>query len=146
MLSDLQTLARPTPPPSAPLQRISDALKDLSRFVLTTREHGAALEPIARQLERLCAGLPGPAELPATRFHPEDRVNPDARLVNARGTHPLVGSVNPISPPIELRGVDDQVVGDVEFDLRYEGNVGWVHGGFIAAGFDIRAAADRAAS
>ena len=142
MHPDLQTLSEATPAPSVPLQRIADALKRLSRFVLSTRDGPTILEPIAEGLDRVCAALPMASEPQAgepqaTRFHPEDLPKPNARLVNARGTHPLVGTVNPVAPPIDLHTKDDQVLGDVEFDLRFEGNVGWVHGGFIAAGFDI---------
>ncbi|MDG2306276.1 MAG: hotdog domain-containing protein [Candidatus Binatia bacterium] len=142
MHPDLQTLAEATPAPSAPLQRIADALKRLARFVLSTRDEGTILEPIAAELERVCAALPEASKpqggkRQATRFHPEDLPKPNARLVNARGTHPLVGTVNPVAPPIDLHARDYQVLGDVEFDLRFEGNVGWVHGGFVAAGFDI---------
>jgi acyl-coenzyme A thioesterase PaaI-like protein len=39
--------------------------------------------------------------------------------------------------PLSLRIEGERVVADVEFDARYEGNRGQVHGGFVAAGFDI---------
>jgi acyl-coenzyme A thioesterase PaaI-like protein len=43
---------------------------------------------------------------------------------------------NPFAPPIQLRIEGDKVVGRANFGLTFEGAVGTVHGGFVAATFD----------
>jgi hypothetical protein len=47
-----------------------------------------------------------------------------------------IGDYNPCFPRYELRCVDDQGEGAVEFPLLYEGPPGLVHGGFLAVFFD----------
>jgi acyl-coenzyme A thioesterase PaaI-like protein len=97
----------------------------------------ASIERAADCLDGLIEELEIADRGATTRFAtPLDR-DPDERLVNAQGRHPLLGSTHPIAPHIELRVEGDRTVGDVTFDIRFEGNEGWVHGGFVAAGFDI---------
>ena len=132
----LWRVARATPEPSVELARAGEALKDLTRWVLTVDSSDPRLAGAAREIERL-AGELGAAGAPATRYLDGVSELPEERLPNARGTHPLLGSTHPLAPPIALRVEGDRVLGDVNFDVRFEGNVGWVHGGFVAAGFDI---------
>jgi acyl-coenzyme A thioesterase PaaI-like protein len=49
---------------------------------------------------------------------------------------PLMGSLNPLAPPIAVSADGTRVTGEVTFSDAYEGPPGCVHGGFIAAGFD----------
>ena len=50
---------------------------------------------------------------------------------------PLVGYRNPVAPPIDrYRDAEDRAVCDVTLSTRYEGNVGWAHGGWVAAIWD----------
>lgn len=49
---------------------------------------------------------------------------------------PLIGSVNPLAPPIKLWVEDGTVRGSVEFGWAYQGPPGHAHGGLIAAAFD----------
>ncbi len=49
---------------------------------------------------------------------------------------PFTGRFSPLAPPIALRVEDDEVIGDVVYGRPYEGPPGFVHGGFIAGGFD----------
>jgi acyl-coenzyme A thioesterase PaaI-like protein len=49
---------------------------------------------------------------------------------------PLIGTANPLAPPIRLAVMGDKVEGRVIFGPPYEGPPGHVHGGFIAAAFD----------
>jgi acyl-coenzyme A thioesterase PaaI-like protein len=132
-LAGIERVARATPEPSAALLRIAQALRRLGCFVNTTADDAAALAPLARDLEALVEVLPGTAH--ASRFH--DVPGAGLPFPNPRGTHPLVGVVSPVAPPLVLRVEGERVVADVEFDVRYEGNRGQVHGGFVAAGFDI---------
>ena len=135
-LVEIERIARAVPAPSPPLERIAEAVRRLGRFVNTTTDTPETLEPIADELENVLADLPGDL-LPGgaareSRLHAED-----VGLYNPRGTHPLLGSINPVAPPLDMRAEGDRIVADTEFDVRFEGNKGWVHGGFVAAGFDI---------
>jgi acyl-coenzyme A thioesterase PaaI-like protein len=137
----VERLANATPAPSGALQRIGDAVRRLGCFATTARDDPDALEPIARGLEALLGRLPdGPGAdgaVAASRYQEAmDRMNP---LPNPRGTHPLLGCISPVAPPLHLRLEGERAVADVEFDVRFEGNEGWVHGGYVAAGFDIMA-------
>ncbi|MEN9506391.1 MAG: hypothetical protein RI958_2317 [Actinomycetota bacterium] len=49
---------------------------------------------------------------------------------------PIVGVINPLAAPVEVRIEGDSVIGEVTFGLAYEGPPGCVHGGTIAAAFD----------
>jgi acyl-coenzyme A thioesterase PaaI-like protein len=52
--------------------------------------------------------------------------------------HLLLGSANPLAPPLTAERYDDGTVrATVSYDLRYEGMPGWVHGGAIALAFDL---------
>ena len=132
-LAGIERVAHATPEPSPTLLRIARALRRLGCFVNTTEDDAEALAPVASELEALVARLPETAR--ASRFH--DAPEAGLPFPNPRGTHPLVGVVSPVAPPLVLRVEGERVVADVEFDARYEGNRGQVHGGFIAAGFDI---------
>jgi len=61
--------------------------------------------------------------------------------------HPFAGPANPLAPPLELFETDDGPAATVTYDHRHEGMPGKVHGGVLAAAFDLvlGAAAARAA-
>lgn len=135
-LAGLDELARATPPPSPAHERIARCVRSLGRFCVTTQETEPELERVARALESLIDELPGGEPEVTSRFEGGalDAARP---LANARGTHPLLGIANPVAPPLVLRVADGRIRADVEFGVCYEGNAGWVHGGYVAAGFDI---------
>jgi acyl-coenzyme A thioesterase PaaI-like protein len=132
----IERVARDTPPPSAALSRLGENMRRLSRWMLTA-DDDSSVERAASSLDALIQELSIDKTGPATRFTTPLDTDPDQRLVNAYGRHPLLGSTHPIAPHIQLRVEGDTTVGDVTFDVRFEGNEGWVHGGFVAAGFDI---------
>ena len=131
----IEELARGEPPASPVLERLGGELRRLSGWMLGERDEGE-LERAAAALEALERELSVGKEGPPTRFFGALGEGA-ALLANARGSHPLLGSANPLAPPIELRVEGERVLGDVTFDVRFEGNTGWVQGGFVAAGFDI---------
>jgi acyl-coenzyme A thioesterase PaaI-like protein len=49
---------------------------------------------------------------------------------------PILGTANPIAPPLQMTVNGDTVVGSATFSIVYEGPPGHVHGGVIAAVFD----------
>jgi acyl-coenzyme A thioesterase PaaI-like protein len=135
-IASIERVALATPPPPREFDRLGTALRDLSRWMLGA-EDAATIKRAADVLEALAGELGVEAHEPTTRFTSALDENSDQRLVNAWGKHPLLGSTHPLAPHIDLRVEGDIVVGDVTFDVRFEGNFGWVHGGFVAAGFDI---------
>ena len=132
----IERVSRATPPPSAAQARLGAAVRRLSRWMLVA-DDDATVTRAVDGLEQLLDELGVDEHGPTTRFTTPLAADPDQRLVNAQGRHPLLGSTHPIAPHIELRVEGDMTVGDVTFDVRFEGNQGWVHGGFVAAGFDI---------
>ena len=132
-LAGIERVANATPAPSEALVRVAHALRRLGCFLVTTPDDPAQLAALARDLEALLERLPPDAR--SSRF--QDAPGPDLPFPNARGTHPLVGVGSPVAPPVALSVEGGRVIADVEFDVRFEGNRGQVHGGFVAAGFDM---------
>jgi acyl-coenzyme A thioesterase PaaI-like protein len=134
-IQQIEALARAKPAAPPALTRLSKSVADLSRWMITTR-NDMQLERAAEALQALVGAL----EIPPQETSRYVDLAPDGNagpFVNQRSTHPLVGRSNPVSPAIDVRVVEQRVIGEVTFDARFEGNAGWVHGGFIAAGFDI---------
>ena len=67
-----------------------------------------------------------------------------AEAANAGDTHaffdrsPLIGNANPLAAPVRLAVEEDHVAGTATFGSAYEGPPGCVHGGVVAAAFDLR--------
>ncbi len=138
-LTQIERLIESTPTPSEALARIAKSVRRLARYANTVPDTAETLLPLAERLESLVEELPGEL-LPdgsqrRSRFH--DDMDPADYSANPRGTHPLMGTTNPVAPPLLLRVDGDRMLADVTFDTFYEGNLGWVQGGFIAAGFDL---------
>lgn len=124
--------------PDDPHRRVADALRRLThRSVVRQGDRRDEWSVLAEQLEAL---LEGPDPDPKTsRYDPDDIFDVEHQRVrpNSRGTHPLMGVANAVSPPL-LVGFDaDTVFADVVYDARHEGLYGFVQGGFIAAAFDL---------
>jgi acyl-coenzyme A thioesterase PaaI-like protein len=52
-------------------------------------------------------------------------------------THPIVGPGNPMAAPVAIEHTDEGVAATATYDQRYEGIPGCVHGGLLAAAFDV---------
>jgi len=109
------------------------------RLVETLVNNGAAghdLDRVAGELDRIA-----------------DQLAPTARASRYAGTaglslggegneavmesHTVTGPANPIAPFMTIDGSSDRVVGRVTYGHQYEGPPGCVHGGMLAAAFDI---------
>jgi len=79
-------------------------------------------------------------------------LGPDEALRFSTGTqaifehHPFVGPSNPLAPPMTLERGPAGAVATVTYDHRHEGMPGIVHGGVLAAAFDLVLAAAAAAA
>ena len=108
--------------------------------VTSTPPPGVLADAAARVDEvadRLGAVVPDDAE-PVARFAEFD-VAPDevASLAGAMPFDMVVGTCNPLAPPIELWFDPPVARGRVVFTPTYEGAPGCVHGAALAAAFDI---------
>ena len=115
--------------------RLAEAVRHLVDATLTAEAASSErLASVAEEVERIAAGLHGRDELGArpsgVRARPE--TNHDDYLPRS----PLVGVVSPLAPPIEYEERDGRLVGRGVFHGAYEGPPGFVHGGWIALGFD----------
>ncbi|HUP74314.1 MAG TPA: PaaI family thioesterase [Acidimicrobiales bacterium] len=127
--------------PADPHRRVADALRRLSHRSVVHQPNRDPFE-LAVLADRLEALLEGPEpEAAASRYDPTDMYDVQTQRVrpNSRGTHPLMGLANAVSPPLLVGFDDDGVFADVVYDARHEGLYGYVQGGFIAAAFDLMA-------
>ncbi len=120
--------------------RAADAARELLRWLVTAEAAEDEWARVADVLEALRAGLRAPAA--ASRYAREAAsvgaiAARSGFAPNVRSTHPLIGRANPLAPPIELRAEGERALGDVRFGPAHEGIPRCVHGGYIAAGFDI---------
>ena len=125
--------------PVDPHRRVADALRRLAhRSVVYEADRDVDhWTTLAERLEALLEGAD--PDVTASRYDPADfyQVVTDRVRPNSRGTHPIMGVANAISPPLLVGYDDDSVYADVVYDARHEGLFGFVQGGFIAAAFDL---------
>jgi len=95
----------------------------------TLNEVADRLEDIARTLGPIehMTRWPGPLGAP-------DEVHRDPLAFE---WHPLIGPSHPLAPPLKIERDGDHAVGTATFSQVYEGPPGAVHGGVIAAMFDV---------
>lgn len=88
--------------------------------------------------DELATEVPDDGTQPVGRFA-EESVGSDevATLTSAMPFDMVVGSCNPVAPPIEIWFDPPKAHGKVVFAPQYEGAPGCVHGAAIAAAFDI---------
>ncbi len=115
--------------------RLAEAVRHLVDATLTAEDASSGrLAIAAEEVERIAAELHGHGEL-------SDR--PSGVRARAEQSHddylprsPLVGAVSPLAPPIDYEYRDGRLYGRGVFHAAYEGPPGFVHGGWIALGFD----------
>ena len=120
--------------PGDPTNRVARALVRMATVAL---DKDTPADVAAALLAHVEAFESGDASKEATRYRPEDVPAGQKVRPNATGKHPLAGPANPVAPPILLQRDGDRAVGEVTYDLRFEGLPGLVQGGFIAAAFDL---------
>ncbi len=92
-------------------------------------------DTLAGELERY---VPEPGDEPTARFA-EESVPPDKvdTLASAMPFDVVIGSCNPLAPPITVEFDGDRAIGHTVFTAPYEGAPGCVHGAVLAGAFDI---------
>lgn len=137
----------PEGPPGRPWsgdgrEQLATAVRRLMELTVTSSPPASALADAARRVDELADRLEGsvPVEgpVPVGRFaaHPvgSDEVN---ALTSAMPFDMVIGSCNPLSPPVEIEFAPPLAIGRVVFSPTYEGAPGCVHGAALAGCFDI---------
>jgi acyl-coenzyme A thioesterase PaaI-like protein len=82
--------------------------------------------------------VPVPGAVPSARFaENEVRAGMAATLAAAMPFDMIIGSCNPVAPPIIVEFEPPKAIGKVLFTPPYEGAPGCVHGAALAGAFDI---------
>ncbi len=106
--------------------QLGDALRDLTSLAIGSEVPVDVLRSIAEDARRLSAML---AEQQRRLDEPSsvDDLHRGQRLFN-----PVVGSGNPVAPPMRVEVVDGAAIGSCTLDWRYEGPPTYAHGGISA--------------
>jgi hypothetical protein len=92
----------------------------------------------ARLADELAPYVPVPGAVPTARF--ADYEVEQGKAATMSGAMPfdmIVGSCNPVAPPITITFEPPKAIGRVDFTPQYEGAPGCVHGAALAGAFDI---------
>lgn len=113
---------------AAAARRIVAGLTASGADPATLDEVAAGLEAIAEVL----APHTATTRFPETGLH--GGVQADTRVWES---HPFIGPGHPLAPPIRIVRDGDRAVGSATFGHVYEGPPGCLHGGIVAAMFDM---------
>lgn len=106
--------------------RLGNAIRALMARAVDPDRAEAEQAALAEAVERLLDG----GDEPASRYNRTSHRD-------ALSTHPLLGAANPVAPPLRFVRDGDDAVARVSYPAVYEGIPGNVHGGHLAAGFDV---------
>ncbi|MFA5883003.1 MAG: PaaI family thioesterase [Acidimicrobiia bacterium] len=116
-------------------RRAADAARRIVAGLTATRADAATLAEVAAGLEAIAEVLD--PHTPTTRF-PETGlhggVQADSQVWES---HPFIGPGHPLAPPLRIVREGDRAVGTATFGHVYEGPPGCLHGGIVAAMFDM---------
>lgn len=115
-------------------RRLTDAVRNLADIVLTAESlSGEELVAAAAAVEALNTGLDGraPGDAPSGR-----RTRSELHHTDFLVRSPLIGIMNPVSPPFSRTWRDGKIHCEGSFTAVHEGPPGYVHGGWIALAFD----------
>jgi acyl-coenzyme A thioesterase PaaI-like protein len=114
-------------------QRLAETLRELIDQVVTLDASAAgvaAIEEVAREVAGARAAI---EHLPKLE-HGERWQQSRESSLHERG--PFTGLSNPIASPLHLDRVGDTTTGWAVYGHAYEGDIGTMHGGAVAAAFD----------
>ena len=117
-------------------RRVADAARRVVASLAAPQVGLELLGEAAERLEQLAELLGGAEHL--TRWPASEASHAEAaRNPLAFEWHPLIGPSNPLAPPLRIERHGERAVGTATFSQVYEGPPGAVHGGVIAAMFDV---------
>lgn len=112
--------------------RVAARLRQLSEVLATADDDPAAWRGLEESLTSALAVAP-PAVAGPSRYARNRRDDPAEVLVG----HPLFEGAAAVHPPVRCTVDGDRLDALVTFDASWEGPAGTVHGGFLAATFDL---------
>jgi acyl-coenzyme A thioesterase PaaI-like protein len=123
-------------------EELADAVRRLMELTVTSAAPSEMLADAALRARALADGLeshvPAAGEGPVARYADSSVAGEEAAsLAAAMPFDVVIGSCNPLAPPIEVSFEPPTAIGQVTFAARYEGAPGCVHGAAIAGAFDI---------
>jgi acyl-coenzyme A thioesterase PaaI-like protein len=139
--------AGPTPPAGRPWsgggrEELAAAVRRLMAATVTALGPPETLRAVADRAaalaDQLEAGVPDPDPVPRSRFAERPGGLADAPdLAAAMPFDMIIGTCNPVAPPLALEFEPEKAIGRVTFPATYEGAPGCVHGAALAGAFDI---------
>jgi acyl-coenzyme A thioesterase PaaI-like protein len=111
------------------LRRSADAVRAVIDALVAGDED--KVRAVVDDLEGIAAALEGPRR--ASKY--EDGAA--RRDPNVLARHPIFGVLNPLAPPVALEVEGTAVRATGTYGVPYEGPPGCLHGGYIAATFDV---------
>jgi acyl-coenzyme A thioesterase PaaI-like protein len=116
-------------------RRAAAAARRVVAGLTASRADAATLDEVAAALESLAEVLD--PHRTTTRF-PETGLEGGVRARSpVWESHPFIGPGHPLAPPVRIERHDDRAVGTATFGHVYEGPPGALHGGIVAAMFDM---------
>jgi hypothetical protein len=123
-------------------EELAAALRRLMGLTVTSMAPAGALEAAAEQVgsiaDELEGHVPEPGPAPVSRF--ADRSTPPSGAAGLAAAMPfdmVIGTCNPVAPPIAIEFEPPMAIGRVTFPPTYEGAPGCVHGAVLAGAFDM---------
>ena len=120
-------------------EALADALRRLIRLAVSTAPPPRATAELTAQLAAVAdqfeAHIP---DVPLPRYAPSEEGPPGGSFVgDSMPFDIVVGRFNPLALPVRLSAAPPKALGHATFHVAYEGAPGCVHGGALAAAFDI---------
>ena len=125
----------PAHPPGPELRRLSDAIRLVIECMVHTAASPATLTTAAETIERVGGKLR--ADTPPWKPSLPAMVSRNAGPHEIFPFDPVVGPYNPIAPPVDVEVRDGVAYANAVLGAPYEGPPGCVHGGIVAAIFDM---------
>ena len=116
-------------------RRAADAARRIVAGLTASGADPATLTEVAAGLEAIAEVLE--PHTPTTRY-PETGLHGGVQAASqVWESHPFIGPGHPLAPPIRIERHGDRAVGTATFGHVYEGPPGCLHGGIVAAMFDM---------
>ncbi len=122
-------------------EELTDAVRRLMATIVTSMAPPDVLrdatERTARLVEQLGRYDAVAGAVPTARYADAARSGDPLTMASAMPFDMIVGTCNPVAPPITIQFLPPKAIGTVVFTPPYEGAPGCVHGAALAGAFDI---------
>jgi len=140
-MNDTETGEQPDKPWSGGgREELSEAVRRLTAAVITASAGPDVLHDAAARVgavaDELAGHVPAPGSAPTARYAESRRRQPGS-MAAEMPFDMVIGSCNPVAPPITVAFERSRVVGTATFSPQHEGAPGCVHGAALAGAFDI---------